>query len=78
MFIYLVTVSASKLEEVRLTFMAALLSKDQVKFSKLNSDFSNLIFVSCHKLLKMYSPSELFKDGLKLYVFESLKLKATF
>ena len=61
-----------------LTFMAALLSKDQVKFSKLNSDFSNKIFVSCHKLLKMYSPNVLFKDGLKLYVFESLKLKATF
>ena len=59
-----------------LTFMAALLSKDQVKFSKLNSDFSNKIFVSCHKLSKTYSPSVLFKDGLKLYVFESLKLKA--
>ena len=44
MFIYLVTVSASKLEEVRLTFMAALLSKDQVKFSKLNSDFLNDFF----------------------------------
>ena len=35
-----------------LTLMAALLSKDQVKFSKLNSEFSNETFVSCHKLLK--------------------------
>ena len=52
--------------------------KDQVKFSKLNSDLSNLIFVSFHKLLKTYSPSVLFKDGLKLYVFESLKLRAKF
>ena len=40
-----------------LTFMATMLSKDQVKFSELNSDFSNLIFVSCLKLLKTYSPS---------------------
>ena len=30
-----------------LTFMATLQSKDQVKFSELNSDFSNYIFVSC-------------------------------
>ena len=37
-----------------LTFMAALLSKDQVKFSKLNSNFSYKIFVSCHKLSKTY------------------------
>ena len=58
--------------------MAALLSKDQVKFSKLNSDFSNKIFVSFHKLSKTYSPSVLLKDGLKLDVFESLKMKAKF
>ena len=32
-----------------LTFMAALRSKDQMKFSNLKSDFSNKIFVSCHK-----------------------------
>ena len=58
--------------------MAALLSKDQVIFSKLNSDFSNNFFVSCHKLSKTYSPSVLYKVGLKLYVFESLKLKAKY
>ena len=62
----------------KLTFMAAQISKDQVKLSELNSDFSNPILVSCHKLSKTYSPSVIFKDGLKLYVFESLKLKATF
>ena len=55
----------------KLTCMAALLSKDQMKFSKLNSDFSNLIFASCHKLSKTYSPSVLFKDGLKLYVLKA-------
>ena len=58
--------------------MAALLSKDYVKFSKLKTDFFNKILVSCHKLSKMYSPSVIFKDGLKLYVFESLKVKARF
>ena len=58
-----------------LTFMATLLSKDQVKFSELNSDFSNQIFVSCFKLSKTYSPCEFFKDGLKLYIFESPKVK---
>ena len=36
-----------------LTFMATLLSKDQAKFSELNSDFSNKIFVSFLNLLKM-------------------------
>ena len=46
-----------------------------MKFSELNSDFSNKIFVSCLKLLKMYSPIVFFKDGLKLYVFKRLKLK---
>ena len=56
--------------------MATLLSKDHVKFSELNSDFSNKIFVSWLKLLKTYSPSVFFKAGLKLYVFESLKLKS--
>ena len=56
--------------------MAALLSNEQVKFSKLNSDFLNNAFVSCHKLSKTYSPSVLFKDGLKLYVFESLEIKS--
>ena len=61
-----------------LKFMATLLSKDHKTFSTLNSDILNYIFVSCHKLSKMYSPSVLFKDGLKLYVFESLKLKAKF
>ena len=54
-----------------LTFMAALLSKEQVKFSKLNLDFSNYFFVSCLKLSKMYSPSIFFKDGLKLYVLKA-------
>ena len=42
-----------------------------MKLSELNSDFSNKFFVSCLKLLKRYSPSVFFKDGLKLYVFES-------
>ena len=51
-------------------------SKDQVKLSELNSDFSNKIFVSCLKLLKTYSPSVFFKDGLKLYIFESQKFKS--
>ena len=60
----------------KLMFMATLLSKDQLKFSELNSDFSNLIFVPCHKLLKMYSPCVFFKDGLKLKNFEVLKLKS--
>ena len=58
--------------------MATLLSKDQVKFLKLNSDFSNDFFSSCHRLLKTYSPSAHFEDELKLYVFESLKLKQKF
>ena len=58
-----------------LTFMATLLSKDQVKFSELNSDFLNNILVSCLQLLKTYSPSVFLKDGLKLQVFESPKLK---
>ena len=49
-----------------------------MKFSKLNSDFENKIFVSCHKFSKTYSPSALFKDGLKLYVFKSLKFKTKF
>ena len=62
----------------KLMFMATLLSKDRVKFSELNSDLSNLIFVSCFKLLKTYSPSVFFIDGLKLYVFESLKFKSKF
>ena len=48
-----------------------LLSKDQV-----NLDFSNYIFVSCLKLSRVYSPSVFFKDGLKLYIFGSLKLKS--
>ena len=61
-----------------LKFLATLLSKDHKTFSKLNSYILNQFFVSCHKLSKMYNPSVLFKDGLKLYVFESLKLKATF
>ena len=61
-----------------LTFMATLLCKDQVKFSELNSDFSNKIFVSCLKLLKTYSPSVFFKVELKLYVFESQKFKSKF
>ena len=51
-------------------------SKDQVKLLELNSDFSNKIFVSCLKLLKTYSPSVFFKDGLKLYVLESQKFKS--
>ena len=55
-----------------LTFMATLLSKDLVKFSELNLDFSNLIFVSCFKLSKMYSPSDFFKDGLKLYAWDHI------
>ena len=42
-------------------------------FSKLISDFSNYTFVSRPKFSKTYSPSVFFKDGLKLYVFESLK-----
>ena len=54
-------------------FMATLLSKVQVKFSELNLDFANWIFVSCPKLSKLYGPSVFFKDGLKLYVFKSLK-----
>ena len=58
--------------------MATLLSKDQVKFSELNSDFSNNFFVSRLKLSKTYSPSVFYKDGLKLYVFESLKSKSKF
>ena len=45
----------------KFTFLATLLSKDQVKFLKLNSDFSNWIFVYCHKLSKTHSPSVLFK-----------------
>ena len=56
--------------------MATLLSKDQAKFSELNSDFSNKFFVSWLKLFKTYSPSVFFKDGLKLYIFESLGLKS--
>ena len=60
----------------KLTFMATLQSKDQMKFAELNSDFSNKIFVSCFKFLKTYSPSVVFKDGLKLYVFESQKFKS--
>ena len=47
-----------------------------MKLSELNSDFSNKIFVSCLKLLKTYSPSVFFKDGLKLYVLESQKFKS--
>ena len=47
-----------------------------MKLSELNSEFSNLIYVSCLKLLKTYSPSVFFKDGLKLYVFESQKFKS--
>ena len=55
-----------------LTFMATLLSKEQVKFLKLNSDFSNNFFSSSyHKLSKMYSPNVLFKDGLELYVMKA-------
>ena len=34
--------------------------------------------VSFPRLSKTYSPSVLFKDGLKLYVFESLKWKYKF
>ena len=56
---------------IKLTFMATLLRMDNVKFSKLNSDFSNYFFVSCQKLSKTYSPSVLFKEGLKLYVFKA-------
>ena len=58
--------------------MAALLSRDQVKFSKLNSECSNKIFVSCLKLLKTDSHSVSFQERWKLYVFERLKLKAKF
>ena len=47
-----------------------------MKLSELNSDFSNLSFVSCLKLLKTDSPGVFFKDGLKLYVFESQKFKS--
>ena len=44
--------------------------------SKFNSDFSNEIFVSRLKLSKLFRPSVFFIDGLKLYFFETLKLKA--
>ena len=42
---------------------------------KLNTDFSNKIFVSCLTVSKMYSPSVILKGGLMIYVFESLKSK---
>ena len=78
MFLLLKTVSLQANIRNILTCMATLLSKDQVKFSKLNSGISNNFFVSCHKLLKTYSPSVLFKDELKLFVFERLKFLAKF
>ena len=55
--------------------MATLSSKDQVKCSELNWIFQIFYFSSCLKLLKTYSPSVFNKDGLKLYVFEILKVK---
>ena len=59
-------------------FILPLQSEDQVKLEKFNSDFWNKLLVSCLKLPKMYSPSVFFKDGLMLYVFESLKWKEKF
>ena len=59
-------------------FILPLPSEDQVKLSKFNSDFSNKICVSCLKLSKTYSPSVFFKEGLMLYVFESLNEKQKF
>ena len=47
-----------------------------MQLKKFNSDFSNKIIVSCLKLSKMYSASVFLKDGLILFVLESLKLKA--
>ena len=49
-----------------------------VNCSKVNSDFSNKIFVSCPNFSKTYSPSVFFIDRLKLYVVESLTLKYKF
>ena len=65
-----------KLGKGKSRFILPLQSDDQVKLEKFNSDFSNSIFVSCLSLSKMYSPSVFLKDGLMLYVFESLKRKA--
>ena len=56
-------------------FILPLQSGDQVKLYKFNINFSNNFFVSCPKLLKTTSLSVFFKEGLMLYVFESLKWK---
>ena len=58
-----------------LTFMATLLSKYKVSWTQI---FEIKILLSCLKLSKMYSPSAFFKDRLKLYVFESPKIKWKF
>jgi len=51
------------------------LASRKVSFSLSNAAtaFSNLILVSCPNFSKTYSPSVFYIDGLKLYVFESLK-----
>ena len=48
------------------------------QFFKIQFRFFKLNFVSCPKFSKTYSPSVFFIDGLKLYVFESLKWKHKF
>ena len=59
-----------------LTFMAKLLSKDQINYQSWPQIVQQKKLVSCCKLLKTYSPSVIPKDGLKLYIFEGLKLKS--
>ena len=52
-------------------FILPLQSEDQVKIGEFHWDFSNLIFVSFLKLLKMDSPGVFFKDGLMLYILKA-------
>ena len=47
-----------------------------MKYIGVYGNTANKIVVSCHKLLKTYSHSVIFKDRLKRYAFESLKLRA--
>ena len=54
--------------------MATLLSKDQVKLSELNSDFSNWIFVSCLKIFKTCSPSVFLKTDWSYTFLKAKKL----
>ena len=52
--------------------------KTKLNLKSLIQIFQIIFLVFCLKLLKMYSPNVFFKDGLMLYVLESLKLNTNF